>query len=176
MIAAGGFALFLRPGIGGVYWTTFFPAVVVLGLGMAVSVAPLTTTVMNSVPESRVGVASGINNAVSRTAGLLAIAIFGIVMLQSFNRLLDRHLTQDSLPRATSAALAQQRSRLAGAELPRDLDPASRQLARSAIEWSFVGGFRAVMVLGAILAVGSAMSAWILIPSSDRPASQPNDK
>jgi MFS family permease len=176
LIAAGGFALFLRPGIGGLYWTTFFPAVVVLGLGMAVSVAPLTTTVMNSVPESRVGVASGINNAVSRTAGLLAIAIFGIVMLQSFNRLLDRRLAQVSLPPATSAALAQQRRMLAGAELPQELDAGSRQLARHAIEQSFLGGFRAVMALGAILAFGSALTAWIMIPPAKGAASPPNEK
>ncbi len=166
LIAAAGFALFLRPGMGGSYWTTFFPAVAVLGLGMAVSVAPLTTTVMNSVPESRVGIASGINNAVSRTAGLLAIAVFGIVILQSFERQLDRQLQEVTLPPATKAALADQRDRLAGVELPPDLDPASHQLARNAIEQSFVGGFRVVMTLGVLLAVGSAVCAGILLPRS----------
>ena len=170
LIAAAGFALFLRPDIGGTYWTTFFPAIVVLGLGMAVSVAPLTTTVMNSVPENRVGVASGINNAISRTAGLLAIAVFGIVMLQSFDRRLDQRLSEIELTSSARAALVTQRNKLAGAELPKELRPDTRPVVKRAIEESFVGGFRFVMGMGALLAVGSAASAVVLIQAESQKA------
>ena len=176
LIAAAGFALFLRPDVGGTYWTTFFPAIVVLGMGMAVSVAPLTTTVMNSVPENRVGVASGINNAISRTAGLLAIAVLGIVMLQTFHRRFDQRLSEIPLSPPAREALANQRDKLAGAELPKELNPDTRTIVTRAIEESFVGGFRVVMGLGALLAVGSAVSAAVLIHVEPRRTSAPNEQ
>ena len=169
LIAAAGFALFARPAVGGAYWTTFFPAVVVLGIGMAVSVAPLTTTVMSSVAGDRAGVASGINNAVSRTAGLLAIAVLGIVMLHIFDRSLDGRLAKLEASPSVKQSLYAQRSRLAGIELPEAISPETRALLTAAIDRSFVDGFRYVMLIGAALALGSAVTALLLIhphPSS----------
>jgi len=164
IIAAGGFALFTLPGAGAAsYWTTFFPAVVVLGLGMAVSVAPLTTTVMNAVPQNRAGVASGINNAVSRTAGLLAIAVLGIVMLHTFNSELDRSLQPLGVTSEVKHALDQQRTRLAAAEVPATVESALRVMLKQAINESFVAGFRRVAMVSAGLALLSALSAWWLI-------------
>jgi EmrB/QacA subfamily drug resistance transporter len=169
IIAALGFALFMLPGTGhsgragGSYWVTFFPAVVVLGLGMAVSVAPLTTTVMNAVPENRAGIASGINNAVSRTAGLLAIAVLGIVMLHSFNSHLDRKLQTLGITPEVKQALVDQRSRLAAAEIPKNVDPALGQTLKQAVDEAFVYGFRRVTAVAMILALLSALSAWLLI-------------
>jgi hypothetical protein len=167
-IAAVGFALFAVPGIGGSYWTTFFPAVVVLGLGMAITVAPLTTTVMSAVEDRHAGLASGINNAVSRAAGLLAIAVCGIVLAAAFGRSLAEQLAGLELaPEAREAILAQ-RDRLAGAAPPPGMDAATQAAVEGAIAGAFVAGFRPVMVVGAGLALTSAVVAWLLIEGKER--------
>ncbi len=163
LIAALGFALFMLPGLNAGYWQTFFPAVVVLGTGMAVSVAPLTTTVMNSVAQNRVGIASGVNNAVARGAGLLAIAVLGIVMLQSFNHALDWRLLDENVPPAAWQSLQAQRTKLAAASLPEGLDQMTQQMIKHAIAESFVDAFRLIMAIGATLAAVSAIVAWLLI-------------
>jgi EmrB/QacA subfamily drug resistance transporter len=165
IIAAAGFILFTLPGVGAPYWSKFFPAVAMLGFGMAISVAPLTTTVMNAVPRNRVGIASGINNAVSRVAGLLAIAVFGIVMLDVFNRSLDLRLSSLELPVSVQSSLANQRINLAAAAIPEKLAPLPKEDVRRAINESFVQGFRRVMLLGAVLAFASAISSLLLITS-----------
>ena len=164
-IAAAGFALFVLPALGGSYWKTFFPAVCVLGFGMAVSVAPLTTTVMNSVKQSHAGIASGINNAVSRTAGLLAVAVLGIIMLQAFNQRLDRQFNTIAVSAETRKALDAERSRLAAMEIPNDTNEEARAEIKQAIDESFVFGFRCVMLAGAALALMSALAAWLIIRS-----------
>lgn len=80
LLAGIGFLAFGLPGSDGSYWTTFFPAATILGCGGALFVAPLTTTVMNSVPVEHSGVASGVNNAVARTAGLIGVAALGVIV------------------------------------------------------------------------------------------------
>jgi TRAP-type uncharacterized transport system fused permease subunit len=130
---------------------------------MAISVAPLTTTVMNSVSQNRAGTASGVNNAVARTAGLLAIAVLGIVMLHVFNDRLDRRLAEMKLPLSLSQSLRAQRTKLAAIAIPEDHDAARRRAIRHAIDESFVSGFRTVMAIGAALAVASAVTAMTLL-------------
>ena len=168
-IAAAGFALFALPGVGGNYWTTFFPAVVVLGLGMAVCVAPLTTTVMNACDTSLAGAASGINNAVSRVAGLLAIALFGIVMNHTFGTRLEAHLDALALPPDVLQAITIQRAKLGAMEIPQALDATTRAALQGAAAQSFVAGFRWVMLISAVLALASAAIAWLMITAKVRP-------
>src|SRR5437762_7705268 len=162
-IAALGFALFMLPGVGGSYWQKFFPPIVTLGLGMAVSVAPLTTTVMNSATQNRVGIASGVNNAVARGAGLLAIAVLGIVMLHAFDHALDQRLSDRKLPLSAWQSLQAQRSKLAAVALPEELDALTQQVIGRAIDESFVHAFRWIMGIGATLAVVSAITALVFI-------------
>jgi len=163
IIAAVGFALFLRPGVGGSYFRTFFPAIVVLGLGMAISVAPLTTTVMNSVTQSHAGIASGVNNAVSRTAGLLAVAVFGLIMFHAFNSCLEQRLSMISITPEVRQALNAERLKLAAAEIPRSLNEETRVTIKQAINECFVFGFRRVMLVGAVLALSGSLLAWLTI-------------
>ncbi len=162
-IAAAGFALFARPGVGGSYWSTFFPAVCVLGLGMTITISPLTTTVMNALGEKLAGTASGVNNAVSRAAGLLAIAALGAVLAQVFDTRLQEALAHAGLQAGVADAVEAQRHRLGAIAPPANAASAVAAQVRDAVGQAFVAGFRVAMLTSAGLALAAALSAWWLI-------------
>ena len=165
VITAVGFLLFAIPDRQANYWTAFFPAFVVLGLGMAITVAPLTTVVMNSVGQERAGTASGINNAVARVAGVLAVAVLGVVMVAVFAHSLGSSLAALKLNDQIVHELQSNVARLGSLDAPAGTNPETAATIRSAVAEAFVFAFRWIMLLCASLALASAAVAWRKIPS-----------
>ncbi len=163
LLTAVGFVLFAVPSVGGSYWRAFFPAVMIVGFGMAVTVAPLTTVVMSSVPQDRAGTASGINNALARVAGVLAIAVLGIIMVAAFGSRLRHNLAHTPVSPEIVQQLEANSSKLGGLQAPAGADDQTRAAIREAIRKAFVFGFRVVMLMCAALSLVSAGIAWLYI-------------
>jgi hypothetical protein len=155
----------VRAGIGGSYWSSFFPGILALGIGMGLTVAPLTTAVMAAVDPRHAGLASGINNAAARTAGLLAVAALGVLLLRRFDRALDDALASLSLSPEALRLVDEQRSRLGGADLSR-LPDAIRTPLRAAFDGAYLSGFRALMLACAALAALGAAAGLLVIPEA----------
>jgi EmrB/QacA subfamily drug resistance transporter len=167
LAVGAGFALLALPGTGGSYWTTFFPAMLVVGLGMALTVAPLTSTVMSAVDERDVGVASGVNNTAARVATLLAIAIVGIVATGFFARAFAPQLAALDLPADVRSAIAAQDWGLGGVAVPAGTTPGARAGVEQAVNVALVAAFRWVALLSMLFAVAGALAAALSI--SDAP-------
>jgi EmrB/QacA subfamily drug resistance transporter len=151
-----GYAAFGLPGIGGSYWTTYFPASLLLGIGGVCFIAPLTTTVFAAAGRERSGIASGVNNAIARTSGLVAIAVFGIALSAVFGRSFDAQLGRESVGWRPAAA---DRAVLVAGTVPTSVPSADRPAAETAMRRAYLDGFRAVMLLSALIAFGSAAIA-----------------
>lgn len=165
-LAGLGFLLFAFVGLTAgpsSYWTTFFPGILIFGIGMAITVAPLTAAVMGALPAHYAGTASGINNAVSRTAGVLAIAIVGALALFVFASALDRRTAMLGLPAPAIAALHADSARLGAARVPAGVTPQQSDAIRQAIRLAFVDAYRVVMFVCTGLAwLGAAMAALLV--------------
>jgi predicted MFS family arabinose efflux permease len=165
LIAAVGLALFTTLAGDGATAPRILAAVITLGLGMAITVAPLTTTVMNSVDGSHSGVASGVNNAVSRVAGLIAIAVFGVVIANVFQARVSTRLESVTMTSDVRAALNRELPKMAGASLAAVpvQSPDHRRVLRQAIDASFNAAFRHAMFGAAALAVLAAIIGFAIV-------------
>lgn len=150
------------------YWTTFFPGIMVFGLGMAITVAPLTTAVMGSVATHYAGTASGINNAVSRTAGVLAIAIVGSVALSNFAGGLQEHTATIHLSHAAQHLLQSQARQLGHISPIVGIAPENMNVVETAVKLAFVDTFRLVMIICAGLSWLSAVMAALLVENRQK--------
>jgi EmrB/QacA subfamily drug resistance transporter len=164
LAAAAGFLLFALPGVGhGSYWISFFPAMVVQGFGMALVIAPLTTVALNSVEGPHSGLASGVNNAVTRVAGLLAVAVMGVFVFATFSANLDARLGAMELSPEVREAVEAEKAELGAAEPPEGVGAETAARIEEAVAESFVVGFRLTMLVSAGLALASALVAALMV-------------
>jgi EmrB/QacA subfamily drug resistance transporter len=171
-VAALGLLALAVPGVGASYVTGFLPGVVILGIGMTLSVAPLTTVVMNSVDDRRSGVASGVNNTASRLAGVLALAILTALAVWSFAGELERRLQGENLPPAVVLHLQVNASRLAELDPPANAPASVSAVVEPAISQAYVGTFRLLMIVCGILTALSGLIAWISLANAGPAASR----
>jgi hypothetical protein len=175
-IAAAGFALFAVSGVMTSYWVAFLLPITVVGLGMAVTVAPLTTTVINAVPRHQTGVASGINNAVASVASLLAIAVFGAITLSSFNRALDRHLESATLSSHVRQTIERAHGRFVIEPSMTTSSGEDRSMAEAIVKESLADAIHLAMVLATALALAGAAFAAFTVRKTDGRSLSGGDK
>jgi MFS family permease len=171
LVVAAGFVLLGFAGGHVDYWTAYLPAIVIVGLGMGIAVAPLTTTAIDAADADRMGVASGINNAVSRVAGMLAIAGLGALVLMTFSTGLQRSLTAVGVPPSIVRAVMDERASLAATAAPPDSDAATKVQVRRAVHGAYLASYRLAMYVCAGLAAVGALVAVATVAS--RRASKP---
>jgi hypothetical protein len=163
LVSAAGLTLFALPLRAVGYWSAVFPAMAVWGFGMTLCVAPLTAAVMRSAGDRYAGAASGINNATARIAGMLAVALLGVVAVGTFRTTLDARLERLQVSISIRQALQPEIRKLAEAQVPKQADSAARPALRQALNDSFVDSFRAVSRIAVATALLSALCAWLTI-------------
>jgi len=168
-----GMLMMLRIGADPSYLADVFPAVFVFGLGLAATVAPLTATVLDSVVERHAGVASGVNNGVSRVAGLLAIAILGAVISASFAARLDDSVPSSELSPAGAAAVADVRAKPLGAAETQALEAAEARRVDAAVSDASTDAFHLAVGIAGVLMIAGGLVAGAGVQNPRRRGEHP---
>jgi EmrB/QacA subfamily drug resistance transporter len=168
VLAGVGFAAFAWldrfPG----YTLSVLPPVLMLGCGMTLCVAPLTNAVMSSVPETQTGIASAVNNALSRLAGLMAVSIFALLLARGFSASLAAQLAHSAFPAEARASMLANRVRLHDTPIPGELTLTERVQAARMLDRAFLAGFRSVMLACGVSACGGGLAVLFLLPGKTR--------
>ncbi len=175
LTAACGMALMLCLQAHVNYVTDLLPALLIFSIGLACTVAPLTATVLSDADESNAGIASGVNNAVARIAGLLAIAAVGAVISAQFSSTLEHTLAKRTLSPAAQAAVAQARQQtLARADPSRAGADVADAIQAASVHAFHVGiGISATLIaLGGLLALAGIRNPRRVVPCADCPGGQ----
>lgn len=169
-LAGTGLLLAAATAHGSSYWTSIFPSVLVFAVGLALTVAPLTTAVLSALGPGRAGIASGVNSAISRFGGLVAVAILPALSLAGFTHGLEQRLSVSTIDPATRTAIIADRAEQGALSPPAHLTSDERAEVTAAVRGSFADGFRLVMwVCAFLLFVGAAISFVELKPRSRSP-------
>ncbi|GHA68507.1 MFS transporter [Pontibacter akesuensis] len=150
------------------YWHTYLPGVLVFGAGMALTVAPLTTAVMGAVEDALAGTASGVNNAVSRTAGVLSIAVVGAMAVATFGQELQASMASINLGAPATQEILAQADQLGGATVPEQVQGAQRVQVQQVLDAAFLEAYTLVMHICAALALLAAVAAFFLVSPQER--------
>lgn len=163
LIVTASFFLYRLPTLADSYWTSFFPAVLLNGIGLGLLVVPLTVIAMGSLPQHYSGVASGFNNAVSRVAQMLSIAVLGVMMTRLFSQSVLAQAATLGLPPEAMATLAANTRNLGATAVPSTLPPQTAVALHHIIQTAFIDGFRLVMLLAALCALTGLLLGLLLI-------------
>lgn len=163
LCAGVGFCLLAILSAEGAYWRSLLPGVLLLGAGLTLAVAPLTTAVMSSVPQEKTGVASAVNNALSRLAGLVAVSVLVFVLAHGFSSRLGHELERSSLPMAARQQMRAEQARLRETPIPAGLTQAQHAEAAGMLDRSFFAGYRAVMLSCAAASWLGALAVVVLL-------------
>jgi EmrB/QacA subfamily drug resistance transporter len=172
LLASTGFLLMLIPGVDANYWLTFFPGQLLFGIGNGLSFVPLTSIALGSLPARYSGIASGLNNAVSRVAQMLAVAIFGMVMLSTFRTSLTEQTQNIPMSADARTQLAEQASNLGATQAPASLESGAAQAVQAAVKLAFVQGWRNIMLVSFVFVLAGIATHYLFMgfrPATNAP-------